>query len=107
MTLMSYRNLTFSVLSRCVQVCPVDVSTIKVKYRAASRTDAPWIVPFQRNPQFVGRTSEIKQIDTLLASETRCERVAITGLGGVGKTQIALEFVHQLRESQPDCSVFW
>jgi tetratricopeptide (TPR) repeat protein len=43
----------------------------------------------------------------MLSSEIRCERVAIIGLGGVGKTQIALEYAHQLRQSQPDCSVFW
>ncbi|KAF2183895.1 kinesin light chain, partial [Zopfia rhizophila CBS 207.26] len=43
----------------------------------------------------------------MLSSETRCERVAVIGLGGVGKTQIALEFAHRLRERQPDCSVFW
>ncbi|KAF2176127.1 TPR-like protein, partial [Zopfia rhizophila CBS 207.26] len=68
---------------------------------------APWIVPFQRNSQFVGRSAEITKVDVMLSSETRCERVAIVGLGGVGKTQIALEFAHQLRERQPDCSVFW
>jgi tetratricopeptide (TPR) repeat protein len=64
-------------------------------------------VPFQKNPRFVGRSSEIAQINAMLLSKTRCERVAIFGLGGVGKTQIALEFAHQLQERQPDCSVFW
>ncbi|KAF2176554.1 kinase subdomain-containing protein [Zopfia rhizophila CBS 207.26] len=78
-----------------------------IERRNALRTEAPWIVPFQRNPQFVGRTSEIAQVDVMLSSETRCDRVAIIGLGGIRKTQIALEFAYQLRERQPDCSVFW
>ncbi|KAH0562201.1 hypothetical protein GP486_003102 [Trichoglossum hirsutum] len=78
-----------------------------IERRTALRTEAPWIVPFQRNAQFVSRISEIAQVGDILSSETRCERVAIVGLGGVGKTQIALEFAYQLRERQPDCSVFW
>src|SRR5215813_5161294 len=79
---------------------------MSLKYYAASR-DACWLVPFQRNPQFVGRTLEIARISAMLSSKIRCDRAAIVGLGGVGKTQIALEFSYQLREEQPDCSVFW
>jgi len=33
--------------------------------------------------------------------------MAIFGLGGVGKTQVSLEFAYRRRESNPDCSVFW
>jgi hypothetical protein len=32
---------------------------------------------------------------------------AIYSLGGAGKTQIALEDIHQLHKREPDCSVFW
>ncbi|KAH8694330.1 hypothetical protein GQ44DRAFT_719472 [Phaeosphaeriaceae sp. PMI808] len=78
-----------------------------IELRIALRAEALWIVPFQKNPQFVGRTQEIAQINALLANESRCERVAIVGLGGVGKTQIALEFAHQWREKYSDCAVFW
>ena len=59
-----------------------------------------------RNSNFVGRNSEIK-IEAILSSANRCERVAIFGLGGAGKTQIALEFAYRLRDTQLDYAVFW
>ncbi|KAF5855336.1 hypothetical protein ETB97_009428 [Aspergillus alliaceus] len=68
---------------------------------------APWLVPFQRNPLFVSRSSEIAKVDDMLDGEDRCERVAIVGLGGVGKTQIALEYVHNFRERYPSSAIFW
>ncbi|KAE8385569.1 hypothetical protein BDV23DRAFT_16028 [Aspergillus alliaceus] len=71
------------------------------------KAKGPWVVPFQRNQLFVGRKPEISKVDEMLSSEDRCERVAIVGLGGVGKTQIALEYVHSVRERHPDCAVFW
>lgn len=55
----------------------------------------------------MGREEETTKINKMLSSETHCERVAIVSLEGMGKTQIMLEFVHQLQERQPDCSVFW
>jgi hypothetical protein len=63
-------------------------------------------VPFQKNTKFVGRTSELARIRALLASGTRCGRAAVIGLGGVGKIQVELKFIHQWREEHTDGAVF-
>lgn len=66
-----------------------------------------WMVPFQRNPGFVGREREIAKVEELFAKTNGPSRVAIYGLGGMGKTQIALELAYRVRERDPRCSVFW
>ena len=43
----------------------------------------------------------------MLFSDGYSARVAVTGLGGVGKTQIVLELAYRTRDHRPDCSVFW
>ena len=37
----------------------------------------------------------------------RTQKTAVFGLGGVGKTQIALELAHRTREKYEDCSLLW
>jgi tetratricopeptide (TPR) repeat protein len=64
-------------------------------------------MPFERNPRFTGRESELSRLESLLAQTGRTTKVAITGLGGVGKTQLAIELVHRAIEKRKDCSVFW
>jgi tetratricopeptide (TPR) repeat protein len=66
-----------------------------------------WLVPFSRNDHFVTREQELDVLERLSSSEASCQRIAIYGLGGVGKTQISLEFAYRKRESNTDCSVFW
>ncbi|KAL4860638.1 hypothetical protein BDV12DRAFT_94262 [Aspergillus spectabilis] len=64
-------------------------------------------IPFPKNEGFVGRDRQLSQLEELLFSPGRQHKVAITGLGGVGKTQIALEFAYRAQQSRPDCSIYW
>lgn len=48
-----------------------------------------------------------RKIKKRVFSESHSAKIALFGLGGVGKTQIVLETVYQIREIYPDCSIFW
>lgn len=56
-------------------------------------------MPFRRNPLFVGRDHDLLTLAHTFARDTivavNPSDVATTGLGGIGKTQLAVEFVHR------------
>jgi hypothetical protein len=47
------------------------------------------------------------ELEAMLSSRDQTTKIAITGLGGVGKTQLALELVHQISMKNESCSVIW
>ena len=61
---------------------------------------------FSKNKNFVGRDGQLSRLENLLFSPGRQHKVAITGLGGVGKIQIVLEFAYQIQQSRPEYSVY-
>ncbi|KAB8075089.1 violaceus kinesin [Aspergillus leporis] len=69
--------------------------------------EAVWMVPFRKNSRFVGREEEITSIERLIMQQEGPGKIAIYGLGGVGKTQIALELAYRIRFRDPECSIFW
>jgi NB-ARC domain len=67
-----------------------------------------WNVPHTRNPHFTGRSEELQKLRKQLVESgtTGLSQVqAISGLGGIGKTQTALEYAH--RHRQDYSAVFW
>ncbi|KAK1845269.1 kinesin light chain, partial [Colletotrichum chrysophilum] len=64
------------------------------------------VLPFPRNEDVVIREDIFSQIEWLLPFGGRGQTAALCGLGGTGKTQIALEYAYR-RCANDTCSIFW
>lgn len=67
-----------------------------------------WSVPYQRNPFFVGRRDLLRHLHQTLQGqrkENRAASCALSGMGGIGKTQTALEYAYHY--FQDYAAVFW
>src|SRR5262249_39052252 len=66
-----------------------------------------WNVPYLRNPFFVGRESVFQSLRRGLVPGGRTTALtqAISGLGGIGKTRVAVEYAH--RYSQYYEAILW
>jgi tetratricopeptide (TPR) repeat protein len=81
-------------------------SRLQAELEGAS--DALSIIPFSRNPRFVGRESQLAELEAKLFTNKRTTTtLAIVGPGGTGKSQLALEVAHKTRQNNKNCSVFW
>ena len=73
---------------------PIDTIPYPAPLPAGSR------MPLSPNPLFVGREAALRQLATALQVDRattigQMEIAATTGVGGIGKTQLACEFVHR------------
>lgn len=63
-----------------------------------------WNVPHQRNPNFTGRGQLLEDLRQSLLEGKTAALTALHGLGGVGKTQLALEYAYRFA---PDYDLVW
>lgn len=71
---------------------------------------AIWNIPYQRNPVFTGREDLLAQLVAVLKpgktiALAQSAAQAISGLGGIGKTQVAIEYAY--RHCQDYQAVLW
>ncbi|WQF82773.1 Putative tetratricopeptide-like helical domain superfamily, malT-like TPR region [Colletotrichum destructivum] len=65
-----------------------------------------FVFPFEQNKDFIDRPDVVASLDALLPPVDEYQSAALWGLGGSGKTQIALEFAYS-RFHQTNCAVYW
>jgi tetratricopeptide (TPR) repeat protein len=70
-------------------------------------SEPPRVMPFKQNPRFTGRETELDQLEKMVFTQENASQVAIFGLGGVGKTQLAIELVYRAVNNRSDYMVFW
>ncbi|KAI0506293.1 P-loop containing nucleoside triphosphate hydrolase protein [Xylaria bambusicola] len=77
-------------------------------YAAQGRPETPpkptVVIPFNRDEDFVQRGTVLDQLHSL---GKPASRTALVGFGGVGKSQIAIEYAFQIQERSPDTWVLW
>ena len=56
------------------------------------------MVPYQQNKRFIGRSEVLSDMRNMLFDDSNSKQythqIALYGLGGIGKTQTALEYVY-------------
>ncbi|PHH51863.1 hypothetical protein CFIMG_008556RA [Ceratocystis fimbriata CBS 114723] len=92
------------------QFCPV-TTTASVHLGDSSKrlhlSPVPvYYIPFHENVKFVGRRAILSKLDRLF-TQTGFQQVGLVGLGGIGKSQVALKFVYTVKEKYTDYSIFW
>ncbi|KAL3607620.1 hypothetical protein FPOAC2_02606 [Fusarium poae] len=63
-------------------------------------------IPYPRNEDLVYRQDLMKRLDDLLPSTPESCSAALWGLGGSGKTQIALNYAYRRCDTDPECCVY-
>ncbi|KAH8708390.1 kinesin light chain [Phaeosphaeriaceae sp. PMI808] len=79
----------------------------RLQMEVETASSALSIIPFSRNDCFVGRESQLADLEAKLFSDKQTTTLAIVGPGGTGKSQLALELAYKTRQKNKNCSVFW
>lgn len=78
----------------------VEITARSSQQQPSPAAEGVWNVPYRRNPFFTGRDYLLSRLHALLSSSRAAalsQVQAISGLGGIGKTQTAVEYAYRHR----------
>ncbi|KAJ5792311.1 uncharacterized protein N7503_008289 [Penicillium pulvis] len=75
--------------------------------RPRDQPQARYVIPPLENRHFTGRDFTLDQLEQKLFLQADTAKLALFGLGGIGKTQVALQLALWVQAHIPDCSIFW
>lgn len=97
-------NVSFDPKKAIAELLDKELPAVVERLKSARR--AVWHLPHQRNTFFTGRDKELNQIKEALEEASAISLTqALSGLGGIGKTQTAIEYAYRFREQYRHC--FW
>ncbi|KEY73844.1 hypothetical protein S7711_10154 [Stachybotrys chartarum IBT 7711] len=82
-------------------------SHMKPHMQAESGYKTHYHIPLAENKRFTGRVAILDKLEEMLFGEEPSRKTALVGLGGVGKTQVALHLAYRVKKARPDYSIFW
>ena len=101
----SLRTLTVMIQGRLER--PVEPPSYESSLQPAPKPkmNPIWTVKYDLEADFVGRDGIMSTIEEQLTEGNR--RAALAGIGGVGKSRIAIQYSHRYRQLHPKSHIFW
>ncbi|KAM7195080.1 P-loop containing nucleoside triphosphate hydrolase protein, partial [Rhypophila sp. PSN 637] len=82
-----------------------EIDEVSGSEQSESRSNPSIMIPFSRDEDFVERQALLDQMSRNGVKPG--SRTALVGLGGVGKSQLAIEYGYRIRDQSPASWVFW
>ncbi|EEA26901.1 hypothetical protein TMatcc_004815 [Talaromyces marneffei ATCC 18224] len=90
---------SFAITQRGLKGIQTDISNLK-----PGRKQYLSMMPFERDSRFIPRTTAMAGLNTLITTQ---KKAGLTGMGGVGKSQLAIELCYSVNENSPEQHIIW